>query len=71
MTGDTTIGKAAKQNLEEVEDRIDEIDNEIDYQQCCDPNYEMDDREKELFFEMENLLGQRTALRDIVENGLP
>ena len=67
----TTIEAAAKDNLDDVEARIAEIHEQIDYEQCCDPNYEMSDRENELFFELEELSATRWQLRKVVEEGLP
>ena len=68
---ETRIQQAARENVEEIQQRIDEIDDEIDYQQCCDPNYTMSEREKDLFWEMEKLLASRTQLEKVAEDGVP
>jgi len=67
----TKIQRAAKENIEEINERIEEVEEQIDYQQCCDPKYSMSEEENELFFEMEELLHSRSSLRKIVEDGLP
>ena len=69
--GETTFQRAARENIEEINERIEEIDELIDYEQCCDPNYSMTEEENQLFFEMEQLLASRSSLRKVVEDGLP
>jgi len=67
----TKIQEAAQENIEEINERIGEIEEQIDYQQCCDPKYSMSDEENELFFEMVRLLHSRSQLKKVVEDGLP
>jgi len=71
MEGLTTFQRAAAQNLEEVEERLEAIRDQINPQDVWDPSVDSTKGEQRLAEEYDRLLMSKSDLEEIVENGLP
>lgn len=67
----TTFQRAAEQNLEEVEERLEEIRDQIKPQEVWDPSVDSTKDEQRLAEEYDKLLVSKSHLEEIVEHGLP
>ena len=71
MSEKTTFGQAAQENLEEVEQRMAEIEQQIDLDKCWDPSVETDAEDMELAHEYDRLIGSKQGLEKIIEDSFP
>jgi hypothetical protein len=67
----TTIQDAARDELPEIDERVAEIEAQIDPEECADPSVETDREDMELWQERDRLLFQKQRLEKIIEEGLP
>jgi len=67
----TTIQDAARDELADINDRVAEIEAQIDVEACQDPSVETDREDMSLFEERERLLWQKGRLQKVIEEGLP
>jgi|GEM_PF-5878751 len=58
----------SESRIEDIDDRLDELHQQFDYQEACDPTVDSSDEEMELFWEVERLHVERSRLRRFVES---
>ena len=67
----TTIRDAARDELADIDERVAEIESQIDVEACRDPTERVDAEDMELWQERDRLLFQKQRLEKVVEEGLP
>lgn len=67
----TTIQDAARDELADIEERVAEIESQIDVEACADPSVDTDREDMELWQERDRLLFQKDRLEKVIEEGLP
>lgn len=67
----TTFQKAAKRDIKWIEERIEEIEEKIDYQDAWDPSVDTPKEERELAEQLDRLYLSKKDLEKIVDHGLP
>jgi hypothetical protein len=66
----TTIQDAARDELADINERVDEIEAQIDPEECADPSVETDSEDMALWEERDRLLFQKQRLEKVIEEGL-
>ena len=56
----------AESQLEEINDRLDELHQQFDYQAACDPGVDSSQRDRELFRKVEQLELEQSRLERFV-----
>jgi hypothetical protein len=67
----TTIQDAAREELADIDERVAEIESQIDVEACADPSVESSREDMELWQERDRLLFQKGRLQIVIEEGLP
>ena len=62
----TTIQDAAREELADITERVDEIEGQIDVEACRDPTERVDAEDMELWEERNNLLFEKQRLQKLL-----